>query len=74
MSPPPTSSMLTSSLEVSEIQEELVKLNLRIKMLNEEFSECVDEKAMELLNEEVRHHLDKFRYSPYILETCVKSV
>jgi protein transport protein SEC20 len=57
----PAVHLMSSSLEVSEVQEELVKVNLAMKMLNEEFSECSDERAMEALNESARTQLGRFR-------------
>ncbi len=61
-SPPGEESVpMTSSLEVSEIQEELVRLNLRIKAANEEFDRCAEEQHMERLNAEVRRRLALFR-------------
>ncbi len=52
---------MTSSLEVTEIQEELVRLDLKVKSLNKDFSRCPDEREMEALNEEVRARLANFR-------------
>lgn len=62
-----------SSLEIKEIQEEMVKLNLKIKMLNEEFSDCRDDRDMEALNEDVRKHLEAFRVALKKLEAMAKS-
>ncbi len=52
---------MTSSLEVTEIQEELVRLNLKVKALSEDFSRCLNEREMEVLNEEVRARLANFK-------------
>ncbi len=52
---------MTSSLEVTEIQEELVKLNLKVKTLSDRFHTCHDEADMEATNEEIRARLAQFR-------------
>lgn len=55
------SNITSSSLEVSQVQEELVQLNLKIKIENEEFSNVYDKKDMEIVNEAIRGHLSRFR-------------
>lgn len=56
--------------DISQVQESLVKLNLQIKALNQEFvGRIVDQKDMELLNAKVRGELKKFREQIGILET-----
>ena len=52
---------LEHGFEVSEAQEELVRLNLRIKTLNASFSQCDSHRRMERLNAETRALLDKMR-------------
>ena len=58
--------------DMSELQEDLVKTNLQIKMLNEEFAECTSEKEMEELNKKVRTMLAHFREQIQNLQTLAK--
>ncbi len=64
--------LMSSSLEVTEIQEDLVRLNLKIKSLNKGFASCSEERDMEALNEEVRDRLDAFRRRLLRLEELSK--
>lgn len=49
------------SSAIGEVQEDLVKLNLKIKMANEEFDECQDDRHMEEVNQIIRQDLAEFR-------------
>ena len=47
--------------EISDVQEELVRLNLRIRSLIESFQKIENHEDMELLNGDIRIQLDKMR-------------
>ncbi len=63
---------VSSPLEVTEIQHELVKLNLQIKLVAEEFSGCGDQFQMEAVNGRARNLLDLFRRRLKRLETLAR--
>lgn len=62
-------SHLNHGPEISKVQEALVKLNLKIKALNQEFGEIVDQRDMEDLNAQVRGQLKTFREQIQVLES-----
>jgi protein transport protein SEC20 len=52
---------LSSKADISDLQERLVKLNLKIRMRIEAFADCTASRQMEDLNAEVRELLAQFR-------------
>jgi hypothetical protein len=52
---------LNSCVEVTEVQEELVTLNLRTKVAIGRFAEAEDDREMEEVNGEVREWIARFR-------------
>ena len=60
---------LEHGLEVSEAQEELVRLNLKIKSLTGSFDDCNDYLGMVNLNTDIRSDIDKMRRTLDVLRT-----